>query len=160
MYNNNQVVGRELDWNDTIEHDSSNEFVILPAGEYPFEVVSYERGRHQGSEKLPACNKVVLSIKVTDPSTGQSTTIQDNLFLHTITEGFLCEFFTAIGQRKHGEQLRMNWQTVSGSKGHCKISVRNWTGDDGEVRQSNQIKKYLEPKENPNNTPSFTPGRF
>ena len=55
---------RELDWNDTIEKDG-DEFVLLPEGDYDFEVISFERGRHPGSEKLPPCNKATLSIKLT-----------------------------------------------------------------------------------------------
>lgn len=43
--------GRELDWNDTIEHDDIRR---APAGDYPFIVTGFERGRHNGSEKLSA----------------------------------------------------------------------------------------------------------
>ena len=43
---------RELDWNDEIEKDS--DFTLLPEGDYDFTVESFERGRHPGSDKLPA----------------------------------------------------------------------------------------------------------
>lgn len=140
-----QVNDRELGWNDSIEHDGED-YVLLPEGDYDFEVLSFERGRHNGSDKLPACNKATLSIKLTG-SDGKTGTIQHNLFLHTKCEGILCAFFTAIGQRKHGEKLIMNWNMVPGSKGRCKVGIRTWTGSDGEPKQSNQIKKFYEPQQ-------------
>ena len=78
---------RELDWNDEIEKDS--DFTLLPEGDYDFTVESFERGRHPGSDKLPACNKAILK-------------------LHTKTEGMISAFFTAIGQKKKGEKVKMN----------------------------------------------------
>lgn len=140
-----QVNDRELGWNDSIENDGED-YVLLPEGDYDFEVLSFERGRHNGSDKLPPCNKATLSIKLTGAD-GQTGTIQHNLFLHTKCEGILCAFFTAIGQRKHGEKLNMNWNMVPGSKGRCKVGIRTWTGNDGESKQSNQIKKFYEPQQ-------------
>lgn len=98
-----EVIERELGWDDEIEKDGP-EFVLLPEGDYSFEVVGFERARHNGSEKLPACNKAVLTIRLTSDDGEKSTTIKHNLFLHSKTEGMLCAFFTAIGQRKKGEK--------------------------------------------------------
>lgn len=126
---------RELNWDDTIQNDST--FTLVPAGDYLFTVKSFERGRHQGSDKLPPCNMAVLQIEVTD---GKHTgTITHRLFLNAKTEGMLCEFFTAIGKRRHGEPLKMNWAAVAGSKGRCKVSVEPYNGND-----YNNIKKFYE----------------
>lgn len=150
--------GYELDWTSSIENDST--FTLLPNGDYDFEVVSFERGRYTPGPngKLPECNKAVLSIKVTDEE-GQSSTITHNLFLHSSTEGMLCAFFTGIGQRKHGEKFTMNWNAVIGSKGRCKIGTRKWKGNDGEERESNEIKEFYEPESAAPAT-GFTPGSF
>ena len=126
---------REFGWDDTIENDST--FTLVPEGDYLFTVKSFERGRHQGSEKLPPCNMAVLQIEVTDGI--NTTTITHRLFLHSKTEGMLCEFFTAIGQRKHGEPLKMNWVAVSGAKGRCKVIIDPYKGTD-----YNSIKKFYE----------------
>ena len=40
----------------------------------------------------------------------------------------LSAFFGAIGQKKHGEPLRMNWNSVIGAKGVCRINKRRGTG--------------------------------
>ena len=134
---------RELDWNDEIEKDS--DFTLLPEGDYDFTVESFERGRHPGSDKLPACNKAILKLRI-DSNEG-STILTHNLFLHTKTEGMISAFFTAIGQKKKGEKVKMNWNAVIGAKGRCKLSIRSWKGNDGEEHQSNEIKKFYEKEE-------------
>lgn len=145
---------RELGWDDVIEKESS--FTLLPAGEYDFTVKNFERGRYEpGPEgKLPPCNQATLTLEVTDGE--QTATLQHRLFLHSRCEGMLCEFFLAIGQRKHGEPLKMNWPTVPGARGRCKIGIRTWKSrNSGEDMQSNEIKKFLEPIDT-----GFTPGKF
>ncbi len=141
----NDITDRELGWDDSIEKDS--EFTLLPAGDYDFEVTDFERARHPGSDKLPPCNKAVVSIHI-EGAEGD-TTIKHQLFLHSKTEGMLCAFFTAIGQRQKGEKITMNWNNVIGSRGRCKIYVDKWTNDKGEEFESNKIKKFYEPAEKP-----------
>lgn len=141
---NNLDMGREFGWDDIIQHDGE-EFELLPEGDYDFEVKGFERGRHNGSEKLPPCNKAILKIKVSNAE-GKSSTITHNLMLHSKCEGLICAFFTAIGQRKHGEQLRMNWNTVVGSKGRCKVGVRTYKSTKtGEDMKTNEIKRFYDP---------------
>lgn len=153
--NNN---GYELDWDGQIENDSPD-FVILPEDDYNFEVIDFERARHNGSDKLPPCNKAVVHIKV-EGSNGIAV-IKHNLFLHSITEGMLCAFFTAIGQRKKGEKVTMNWGKVVGSHGRARIGVRKWKNDSGEEKVFNEIKKFYEPPEGPQNSQKgFTAGSF
>ena len=146
-------VDRELQWDDTIEKESSD-FVLLPEGDYNFVVDSFERGRHGGSEKLPACNKAVLKLRV--ESDKGTALITHNLFLHTKTEGLLSAFFESIGQKKKGEKMAMNWSRVPGATGRAKVGIHTYVNKDGEERQSNDIKKFY-PKEN---KPAFTAGTF
>ena len=131
---NNLDTGREFNWDDVISKD-----------DYDFEVKSFERGRHNGSEKLPPCNKAVLKIRVSN-SEGKASTITHNLMLHSKCEGLICAFFTAIGQRKHGEQLKMNWNTVVGSRGRCKVGVRTYKSTKtGQDMQTNEIQRFYDP---------------
>ena len=132
-------MGRELGWDDEIEKDGSD-FMLLPEGDYDFTVESFERGRHNGSEKLPPCNKAILKIRIdTDEGTALIT---HNLFLHTRTEGMISAFFAAIGQKKKGERMKMNWNAVPGSKGRCRVGIHEWKNADGETRKSNDIKRF------------------
>lgn len=152
---NNQNEGYEINWDSAIENDSP-EFVTLPEGDYNFEVLDFERARHPGSEKLPPCNKAIVKIKI-ESKDGVSI-INHNLFLHSKTEGMLCAFFTAIGQRKHGEKINMNWNAVPGAKGRAKIGIRKWTNNYGEEKTCNDIKKFYEPSDQPKQ--GYEPGRF
>ena len=148
--------GREFSWDDQIENDGPD-FVVLPEGDYDFEVVTFERARHNGSDKLPPCNKAIVHIKI-QGSQG-ATTIKHNLFLHSITEGMLCAFFTGIGQRKKGEKVTMNWNAVVGAKGRCRVGVRKWMSDKGNEMTNNEIKKFYDPGEGAP-AKSFEAGRF
>ena len=150
----NGVQPRELEWDSEIQNDST--FQLLPEGDYNFEVVSFERARHNGSAKLPPCWKAVLTVRVW--SEAGETTVKHNLFLHSSVEGMLCAFFTAIGQRSPGERIRMDWSRVPGSFGRCKLGVRKWTGDNGQTYESNQIVKFYEPDEH--ERAAFTAGQF
>ena len=46
-----QNTGRALDWGDSIEHDGSD-WVLLPAGEYPFRVERFERKRFARARRV------------------------------------------------------------------------------------------------------------
>lgn len=151
------TVERELGWEDSIENDGPD-FEVLPEGDYDFEITGFERGRHSGSDKLPPCNKAIVSIRIKGEK-GIST-VKHQLFLHTKTEGLLCAFFIGIGQRKHGEKLQMNWNKVVGSKGRCKVYIDKWIGKDGKELTSNKIGKFYEPEETPPAAAAFQPGRF
>lgn len=134
----NEFMDRALDWDDEIENE--NEFTLLPEGEYDFEVLKFERGQHNGSAKLPACRKAILTIKLIGKN-GESTVITHNLFLHTKCEGILSAFFLSIGEKKHGEKVRMNWPAVPGAKGRCKVYIDTYNGN-----QYNKIKSFLAPE--------------
>lgn len=136
------LIEKELDWGDEISRES--DFTIIPEGDYNFTVTGFERGRHDGSEKLPPCNMAIVTLAVTLPD-GSTANLRHRLFLHTRCEGLLSAFFTGIGLKRKGEPLRMNWNAVPGAHGRCKITVRSWKGKNGEDMQSNDIKKFYDP---------------
>ncbi|WP_249629268.1 hypothetical protein [Streptococcus uberis] len=129
---------REFGWDDVIEKDSSG-FVQLTPGDYQFTVTNFERARHTPKSqdaKLPACPKAVISLEIeTDEGVAS---LKHNLFLHSSTEGMLSAFFGSIGQKKHGEPLKMNWNTVIGATGVC--SVKNRTYNDNVY---NEVKSMI-----------------
>lgn len=137
----NQQMERAFDWDDEIEK-SGGDFVLLPEGEYNFTVEKFERGRYNGSANLPACNMAILTLKIDGGQHGTATVI-DRLYLHSKTEGFLSNFFEAIGQKQEGQRVKMNWNAVHGAKGRCKLEINNYTNNEGQDRQNNQVKTYL-----------------
>ena len=126
QYNNFE---REIGWGDTIQKDS--EFVFLPDGLYYFTVKSYDRGRHtpnpQKPGKLPACPKATVYLQVV--ANEGETELRHNLFLHSSTEGMLSAFFGAIGQKRKGEPLRMDWNAIIGKVGVCKVGSHEYNGN-------------------------------
>lgn len=145
-------VGMEFDWDSEIEKESPD-FVVLPEGEYEFEVISFERARYAGGEKLPPCNQAKLKLQITTPE--GITTINHNMFLHSRCEGILSAFFNCIGQKKHGEKVKMNWGSVIGSKGRAKVGVKTYN-----EKQYNEVKRFLDPEEPTQPTNLFKPGKF
>ena len=142
-YNNN--FEREFGWDDTIQQDST--FILLPVGLYEFTVTGFEQ-RHtpnpQNPGKLPACPKAVVSIEIVTAQ-GKAE-LKHNLFLHSSTEGMLSAFFGSIGQKRKGEPLKMNWQTIIGARGVCKVGIRKYNDN-----EYNEVKAMLYPEDvNPN----------
>lgn len=143
--------GYELGWDAEIENEGQD-FVVAEDGDYDFTVTGFERARFAGSKKMPPCNQAKLSIKLDMPN-GENCIIKHNLFLHTKTEWKLCEFFTAIGQRKHGQRVSMNWNAVNGARGRCKVSKRSFVSKDGKTLWTNDIDKFYDPAENGSDLP-------
>lgn len=132
-----------LEWDSEITQDTQ-EFVLLPEGDYPFMVQGLEKAIYDGtSEKIGhGCPMAILKIVVgTDDN---HTSVQDKLYLSTSMEWKLGQFFRAIGQKTHGKAYKMDWNNVIGKQGLCRIKVEDWVDRDGKQRQSNKIERYLE----------------
>lgn len=137
--------GRELAWDDTIENDGE-EFILLPEGEYNFQVTNFERARFPGGKNIGPCNKAIIHMEIDGGEAGK-TSVKEDLILHTKLEWKICQFFTSIGQRQKGEKLTMNWNAVPGSKGRCKINIRVYDKKDGTKGQINNVETFLPPNE-------------
>ena len=157
--NNLNDPGRELDWEDEIENEGSPRVVLEP-GEYPFTVQSFERARFAGSEKVPPCPQAIVHLQINAPEGPVPMNV--NLFLHTRFEWKLCQFFTSLGLRQHGEKLRMNWAAVAGRSGRCKITKRTYKDRNDVDREANDVDEFLDPIGAPSAPPAggFTPGAF
>ncbi len=166
-----------FDWEDEIENDGSP-FEIIPEGDYPFGVLMVDRGYYDGSAKLPPCKMAVVHLSILpqdfpfhDTPLGQ---VSVNLFLCQKFEWKLCQFFTAVGLRKPGEKLKMNWNKVAGLTGDCHVGIRKWIGKtDGKEYEANEVTIFYDPDRSPLKAPAmegvgganpagatFTPGQF
>lgn len=142
---------KALNWDDEIQQEST--FTLLPEGDYDFKVINFERAWYDGSEKIPPCNKAIITIRIEgDAGTAE---LKENLFLTTKTEGLLSSFFSSIGQKKKGEPLRMNWNKVIGSTGKVKVGTRTYNES-----TYNQVKRWLSPDEQKPSAGGFKPGAF
>ena len=138
-----------LGWDDEVEEGSP--FVLLPAGDYPFIVVNFERGIYEKptnyESKVPAnCPMAIVTIEVTAPD-GQKTTLTEKLFLYKKMQWKINQFFTSIGAPKSADgKVKMNWNMVLGSRGTAKIIINDYKDrKTGEDKQSNRIDTFNEP---------------
>lgn len=130
-----------MDWGDVIEDDGA-EFEVLPDGDYDFTVRGFSRGVFKGSQKIPQCNKAVITLDVTDGQ--RKGVITTDLILHKLLEWKISAFFRAVGMKQHGEKLKMDWDHVAGRKGRCHVGVRKWKGREGDERESNDVTKWYD----------------
>lgn len=130
-----------MDWNDTIENDGQ-EFIILPEGDYNFVVSNFERGRFPGSAKMQACNKASLTLQV-ETEEGVAS-IRTDLILNRMLEWRISAFFRAIGRKKHGEKLVMDWNNLVGAKGRAHFKPRKYTDRDGNEKQANDVERFYD----------------
>ena len=137
-YQNNNMF---LDWDDAIESDGQ-EFVILEEGDYNFTVTDFERGRFPGGAKIPPCNKAALTLQVKTPD--GVAICRTDLLLYKTMEWKLSAFFRCIGQKKHGERLVMDWNSVKGSRGRAHFQPRAYTDRDGNERQANDLDRFYD----------------
>ena len=132
--------GYALDYDDEIEKESS--FIELPAGDYDFVIDHYERGIHNGSEKIPECKKLTVYFNIILPD-NQSVQIRQDYILWSTLEWKLSELFLSVGLKKEGERTRMDWNSLAGSTGRCAITLDQDKSDPS--KKYNHIKK-LYPK--------------
>lgn len=130
-----------MDWDSAIEDDGQG-FVLLEEGDYEFTVTGFERGRHNGSAKIPACNKAILTLSVDSPS--GVAEIKESLILYKTMEWKISAFFRSIGMKKHGERLVMDWDHVLGATGRAHVIQREFTGNDGTMKKANGIGYFID----------------
>lgn len=116
--NDMNTTDRALSWDDEFTNEQQ-EFVLLPEGEYAFEVTGMERARFEGSAKLPPCSMAKLTLKIFGGAKGD-TTVTHRLYLHTKTQGLLGAFFESIGQWQAGRDLPPPLERGRGCQRHLQ----------------------------------------
>lgn len=142
MENNTNYLNPEvMGWDSLIEDDGRG-YLLLPEGDYGFEVVDFERDRFNGSAKLPACNKAVLTLAVeTEEGTAH---VRCDLLLCRALEWKLSSFFRSIGQKKKGERVTMDWSRVKGAHGRGHFRPKSYTDSNGSEHTVNECASFLD----------------
>ena len=103
----------ELGWDDLISEEGG-QYIALD-GDYTFTVKAVEKGRFAGSAKIPACNKATITLAVDHPD--GVANVKYDLILWSTLEWRISDFLLAIGQKRHGEPTRPNWNAMVGARG-------------------------------------------
>jgi hypothetical protein len=137
MSNNND----RLSWNGTIENESS-EFVLIPPGDYAFQVANIDQtvSNNSGNDMAVVHLKIMV-----DENT--EITLKDYLVLTRASEWKLCAFFRAVGLKRSGEPFVMDFDAAVARRGMVKLTQEKFTKKDGTESMSNKVKNYIDPPE-------------
>ena len=156
------VEQKAMDWDDVIKDDgeySGEETVVLPEGNYPFEVIKTEKSWYDGSSKIPACNMAKVYLRVDGGELGKTLCVE-NIYLLDRLEWKAAAFLRSVGMKKHCEPTQ--WRKLvqcDGESGRCHVYVDEYTGRDGQTKQSNKVKNFFD-KEEEKPKKAFTKGDF
>lgn len=129
-----------IDFDGEVSNDGEA-FVTLPEGdEVTFAITEVEKGRNKAGDKP----QVALKLTCVSVNGHGRTGVKDYITMTRKSEWKLCELFTALGFRKHGEKLALRWDII-GKTGRATVTVDKYVGKNGDALTSNKIKHYLEP---------------
>lgn len=129
-----------IDYDGEVANDG-DAFTTLPEGdEVTFTITEIEKARNKDGTKP----QVTVKLSCVSVNGHGRTGVKDYITMTRKSEWKLCEFFTALGLRKHGEKLALRWDII-GLTGRATVTVDSFTGKQGDVMKSNKIKHYLEP---------------
>jgi len=108
----------------------------VPAGLMEFQVADIERMRSKAGNPM-----VKLSLRVTLPSGGVGW-LTDYVTLTSAAEWKLVQLFTAVGMKRKGEPLTIDWQGLIGKTGllETKMEVSDQYGERAKVHA------YIDPE--------------
>ena len=133
-------------WDSTIKNDGGD-FRLLPEGVWPFTVKSLEKGYSNGTKNIPPCPMAKLTLRV--GSGAAVSDVTNTLYLDDSQEWKLCQFFLALGMRKHGEELNLSaFDRIKDKTGWLEIDHYSYT-QDGEEKTINSVARYLDPADAP-----------
>ena len=136
----NEVDDSVIEWDGVVENDGE-QFAVLPDGD---EVLLTVMEVEKGHSKDGTAPQVKITFAAESLKGYGRTTIRDYIRMTRKSEWKLCELFTALGLRKHGDKLALRWD-LEGMTARATVLVDTYTGKDGDERKSNKVKKYLEP---------------
>jgi hypothetical protein len=144
-----ETKGDGFGWNDAID-PTQQEHVLLPEGKALFAVTKLERARGEFSD-CGTVNIAKMKLEVSTLTEGfDSVEVPVQLPLVGKMKWKLVQFFTAIGQRKHGDEGEFvpNWAKVEGATGSCLVGHRELKRKDGSgTYKVNDIKEFSAPEE-------------
>ncbi len=140
---------RVYDWDDEISNDGAEslESVVLPEGNYPFEVIKVEKAFYDGSAKMPACGMAKVYMRLDGGDAGSGLAVE-NLYLNEKMEWKAAAFLRSIGLKKHGENVKWNLLThCDGESGRCRVIVDEFTDRNNNTKRNNKIDRFYDKEE-------------
>ena len=149
----NGCIGWDEDVSEEIakeNHQGNDGFVVLPEGDYTFEVKKVDRTRFEGSDKLPACLAVKVGCLIDGGELGNSY-VTKMFFMHTKMLWKIYQFLQAIGLHKSGDGAGpIPWNSVKkGMKATCHVTVYQPKSGKFKGQYANDIESFSAPQQQP-----------
>ncbi|MCL2136836.1 MAG: hypothetical protein FWH40_04860 [Coriobacteriia bacterium] len=122
------------EYNVTLTQDPSDR-EALPSGVYEFTARSFERTRSSTGKPM-----VKLLLDVSNPS-GPDQAVYCYLVISQSTEWKLSQFFLAIGLKRPGEAVTVNWNDVPGKGGLLELELEQ----SEQHGAQNSVKSFIVP---------------
>ncbi len=135
-----------FDWGDEI--DPTQQYVLLPEGPAMFSVMELKRERKEFG-KYGVQNVAVVKLMVSSMTEGyDSKEIEVNLPLVNDLKWKITNFFTSIGQRKHGDEGKFvpDWSKVVNATGTCVLEHRSYTNKKDKKVTIADVKEFTAPE--------------
>lgn len=136
-----------IEWDAPMEEEEQKAYGPLPKGDYRFAV--YQKPivpvNSKGDKTMGApMAKLELALFAIDDTEydKQIGIAFDNLIRHKSTEWKVCQFFAAIGERKHGEKIAPKWDMVPGATGIATCYPETYEG-----KTNMKVERYVVPTE-------------
>lgn len=150
-----------FDWDAEISNDGEGSFeesVILPDGNYDFEVIKTEKAFYEPKpgSSLPACNMCKVYLRIL--SEMGTSLVVENLYLCERTEWKISAFLRSIGLKKHGEATNVGHLLhCDGERGRCQIKVDSFTGKNGQEQKNNKLVRFFDKEDGPSAAAAASP---
>lgn len=137
------VNSQELDWDAPIPDVPA--WTVIPEGTYFFQVTSAARGEwNEKTNKVGGSKYMEITLNITDAEGGIYGEIKDKLTLHPSMIWKIRQFWRAVGEPViEGQPFQAPWGRILGTRGQCKVVVREYTNKDGEKKEINNVKEFI-----------------
>jgi len=132
-----------LGWEDEIESDE--QFIKLEPGDYKFTISHYDKEHYvpKAGGKLPECDMAVVHFDIISPK--GTTSIKDSFQLCSKMIWKISALYRAVGLKKHGEKVSMQWDKLPGLTGLCSVTLDEDPNDSS--KSYNHISGYIDKDE-------------
>ena len=122
------------------EEANAGGFVLLPPGDYPFEVVKMDKERYNGSDSIPPCWQATVTLRVDGGDLGKASVIH-RLYMTRKQSWKLKQFFVGLGLvDASAEKFTPPWNQIYGKAGAVTLSQHEYNG-----KTYNDVDKVLDP---------------
>lgn len=149
-------MARAMELDERISYDGGGSFNAIPDGIWPATVKAVAIENYNGSKNIPACRNAKVTLRVGYGV--DMTDATDNIYLYYNDNGNpnwrIAAFYRAIGYKKHGEEVQMNWSEgfLVGKTLWVKTTQREFTFTQGPRKGETGISidiDYIDPEDAP-----------